>query len=128
MARIFTPQVFSEIRNLVAQGWSAAEIAERIGCTLNSLRVKCSQQGICLRRQSKLASTEGPNGQLTIKLSGNTAVLLQQQAGKQGISGTRFATVLLEAIVRDNLYDAVIDQEIRGDEKSRGARPGRATT
>jgi hypothetical protein len=112
MAKIFTLQVFNEISKLVAQGLSAAEIADRIGCTLNSLRVKCSQQGICLRRQSKLASEGRPQGRLTVKLSGDTAVRLQQQAEKQGISGPRFAAALLEAIVRDNLYDAVIDQDV----------------
>jgi hypothetical protein len=110
MAKIFTPQVFAEILNLVGHGFSAAEIANRIGCKLSSLRVKCSQQGICLRRHSKRGS-EVPQERLTIKLSGSTALRLQQQAGKKGVSGTRYAAALLEAIVRDNLYDAVIDQE-----------------
>jgi hypothetical protein len=124
MAKIFTPQVYVEISNLVAQGLSAAEIADRIGCTLNSLRVKCSQQGICLRRQSRLSSEDRPQGRLTVKLSGNTAVRLQEQAAKQGISGTRFAAALLEAVVRDNLYDAVIDQEIGSRGATKGAGSG----
>ena len=114
MAKIFTPQVFARISSLVAQGVGAAEIADRIGCTLDSLRVKCSQQGISLRRRSRLALVGTPQGRLTIKLCDDTAVLLQQQATKQGISGPRFAAALLEAIVRDNLYDAVIDQDVVG--------------
>jgi len=128
MAKIFTPQVFTEISNLVSQGFSAAEIADKIGCKLNSLRVKCSQQGICLRRQSKLAHEGGSQERLTIKLSGATAVRLLQQAGKQGVSGTRFAAALLEAIVRDNLYDAVIDQEVGSPRLPKDIRQGSGRT
>jgi hypothetical protein len=111
MAKIFTPQVYLEISNLVAQGCSAAEIADKIGCKLTSLRVKCSQQEISLRRESKFSSESRPLGRLTVKLSRHAAVRLQQQAGKQKVSGTKLVEALLEAIVRDNLYDAVIDQD-----------------
>jgi hypothetical protein len=111
MAKIFTPQGFAEILDLVGRGFSAAEIANKIGCTLNSLRVKCSQHGICLRR-SKFGTEIRSQARLTIKLSGATALRLQEQAGKQGVSGVQFAAALLEAIVRDDLYDAVIDQEV----------------
>jgi predicted HicB family RNase H-like nuclease len=114
MSKIFTPQVFVKILNLVDQGFSAAEIAEKVGCTLNSLRVKCSQQGICLRRRAKFGPGITRPERLTVRISGNVAVRLEQQAGKQGISGTKFAANLLEAIVRDNLYDAVIDQDVVG--------------
>jgi hypothetical protein len=47
---------------------------------------------------------------LAFKLSGDTAALLQWEAEKHGISTAKFAASLLETIVRDNLYDAVIDQ------------------
>jgi hypothetical protein len=114
MSKIFTSQVFAQILSLVEQGCGAAEIAAKIGCTLNSLRVKCSQQGISLRRHLGMDSVSKPQGRLTIKLSGSTAALLLQHAEKQGISGNKFAAALLEAIVRDNLYDAVIDQDVAG--------------
>jgi hypothetical protein len=51
---------------------------------------------------------------LAVKLSGDTAVLLQREAEKHGISPATFAALLLETIVRDNLYNAVIDQDIAG--------------
>jgi hypothetical protein len=114
MPKIFTPQAFEQISNLVAQGVRAAEIAERIGCTLNSLRVKCSQQGICLRRRSRDASQCKPQERLTINLAGDIAVLFHQQAWKRGVSAPRFAAALLELILRDNLCDAVIDQDAVG--------------
>jgi hypothetical protein len=110
--RIFTPQVFSRISSLVDQGFGAPEIADKIGCKLGSLRVRCSQQGISLRRHSRSIPAESkPRGHLTIRLYGSAALRLQQQASKRGKSGSRFAAALLEAIVQDNLYDAVIDQD-----------------
>ena len=111
--RIFTPQVFSQISSLVDQGLGAPEIAERIGCKLGSLRVRCSQHGISLRRRSRSmpASERKPQQRLTIHLYGSAALRLQYQAGKRGTSVSRFAAALLEAIVQDNLYDAVIDQD-----------------
>ncbi len=114
MHKIFTPEVFDQIAKLAAQGFSAAEIAAKVGCTLNSLRVKCSHHGICLRRRSKSCPEGRSPGRLTIKLSGDTATLLQQEADKQGVSSTKFAASLLEAIVRDKLYEAVIDQDAVG--------------
>jgi hypothetical protein len=46
--------------------------------------------------------------------------LLQQQAGKLGTAGPRFPAALLDAIVRDNLCDAVIDQDDAGKWKPGG--------
>jgi hypothetical protein len=49
--RIFTPTALAQVKSLVNQGASAAAIADEIGCTLGTLRVKCSQLGISLRRR-----------------------------------------------------------------------------
>ena len=106
----FSPLVFSQINDLIAQGLSAAEIAERIGCKLGSLRVKCSQKGISLRRPN----TPGQSylrKRLMISLPESVALNLQEQAIKKGISQADLALALLDAIVRDNLYDAVIDRD-----------------
>jgi hypothetical protein len=48
--RKLTPSVISMIRPWLDQGLSVAEIAQKIGCTVGSLRVKCSQLKISLRR------------------------------------------------------------------------------
>jgi hypothetical protein len=47
---ILTPAALARVPMLVNQGLSAAEIAEQMGCTLGTLRVKCSQLQISLRR------------------------------------------------------------------------------
>jgi len=102
---IFSPAVFSQVERLVAQGLSAAQIAERIGCKLGSLRVKCSQYGISLRHSKRPFPKR-----LIIPLPARVALSLQKQADKEGVSKVDLAIQLLEAIVRDNLYDAVIDR------------------
>jgi hypothetical protein len=46
---ILTQAALARVASLVNQGRSAAEIADEIGCTLGTLRVRCSQLGISLR-------------------------------------------------------------------------------
>src|SRR5258708_9475435 len=111
---IFWPLVFLEIESFVAQGLSAAEIAEKIGCKLGSLRVKCSQNGISLRRRiasSAATSKDQLPRRLRIWLSEEIAANLQRQADKMGMSRADLAITILDAIARDNLYDAVIDRD-----------------
>jgi hypothetical protein len=106
----FSPEVFSQIKELVARGLRAAEIAERIGCTLGSLRVKCSQKGISLRRW-EVSRQIHFSKRLMISLPETVALNLQRQADKKGITQSDLARALLDAIARDNLYDAVIDRD-----------------
>jgi hypothetical protein len=110
MPRMFSPLVFSQIRSFVAQGLSAAEIADRIGCKLGTLRVKCSQRGISLRQASATTSGSQFHRRLTISLPENVTLDLQKQADKEEVSEADLVLALLDAIVRDNLYDAVIDR------------------
>jgi hypothetical protein len=48
---ILTQAALARIASLVDHGHSAAQIASEIGCTLGTLRVRCSQHGISLRRR-----------------------------------------------------------------------------
>jgi hypothetical protein len=105
---MFSPLVFSQIESFVAQGLSAAEIAAWVGCKLGSLRVKCAQRGISLRRGDKPAFPK----RLVISLPENIALDLRKQADKTGVSQATLAVALLDAIVRDSLYDAVIDRDV----------------
>jgi hypothetical protein len=52
----------ARIPSLIASGLSAAEIADQLGCTEGSLRVRCSQLKISLRR----ASAEGRRQRMAI--------------------------------------------------------------
>jgi hypothetical protein len=123
---IFSPAILSQIRSMVAQGMSPAEIANEIGCTLGTLRVKCSMSGISLRRRRWNPSAGAWNDnipkRLWFSLSDEIAVRFQQQAAERGMTVTKFAAELLEAVVRDNLYDAVIDSDIKADHNIRLSR------
>src|SRR3984893_3822344 len=49
--RVFTPSAINRSRGLAGQGKSASEIAEVVGSTTRSVRVKCSQLKIKLRQE-----------------------------------------------------------------------------
>ena len=49
---ILTQAALARVASLVDHGHSAAQIASEIGCTLGTLRVRCSQHGISLRRRA----------------------------------------------------------------------------
>jgi hypothetical protein len=127
----FTPEVISEIRRWVDQGLSAAEIAQKVGCTLGTLRVRCSQLGIRLRRAgmqpvapSSVDSSRRTRGvrprspeavsrphlRLVISVPRKTLNQLRTRAVSKGFSGPRFAAALLERIAEDDLYEAVLDE------------------
>jgi hypothetical protein len=55
---ILTQAALAHVTSLVDQGRSAAEIAGEIGCTLGTLRVRCSQLGISLRRSARASRRE----------------------------------------------------------------------
>ena len=94
------------IRVLVDEGLSTQEIADRVGCTIGTLRVRCSQVKISLRRSG--------NSKSHICLWVPEAVFgqLQHNATLMGISESELATNLLKTIVQDGLCDAVLDREV----------------
>ena len=55
---ILTQAALARVASLVDHGQTAAEIANEIGCTLGTLRVRCSQLGISLRRRATVSRKE----------------------------------------------------------------------
>jgi hypothetical protein len=125
---MFTPNAIVEIQRWLGEGLSADEIAERIGCTVGTLRVRCSQLGISLRRAkqscgpaqrdahgtrrvraSARQAGSAPRGLLILSVRRGTLDQLHTHASSKGISGSRFAATLLEKIAEDDLYAAVLD-------------------
>lgn len=149
-----TPQVVPQIRRWLDQGFSPKDIADKIGCTLGTLRVRCSQLGISLRRgrnggnENEAIVNEGPacvdpsaafanfnlhgsirqfgdasqrstalateilpirREELAVFIPEVTLYELRNSASVKGISASALATRLLEKIVQDDLYDAVLD-------------------
>jgi hypothetical protein len=117
---VFTPSAIVEIRGWVDEGLIAAEIAERIGCSLGTLRVRCSQLHIPLRRPRSIAQsikqkilrqkTNCEHTELTLSLPNVTIDRLRQHAALRGTSEIGLAATLLEAVAQDSLYDAVLDE------------------
>ena len=91
---------------LVGEGLRAQEIAERVGWTVGTLRVRCSQLKISLRRSG--------NSKSHMCLAVPKAIFgqLQHHATLMGISESELATDLLKTIVQDGLCDAVLDREV----------------
>ena len=135
--KLVTPAVIDEIELWVNDGLSAAAIAEKVGCTLGTLRVRCSQFGVSLRRTKGLVAAVGcPDApaekraatpprmvtartdidaadeeqHLVIRMASPTLHLLRSRAAQKGISDCALARMLLEIIIRDDLYEAVLDE------------------
>jgi hypothetical protein len=122
-----TAMIVPQIKLWVNQGLTTNEIAQRVGCTVGTLRVRCSQLGISLRRAKNLqgrhrelpwtTSNQGwrpPVGneewQLLILIPHTTVRLLHSRAATIGLSGATLAAKLLQKIAQDDLYDAVLDE------------------
>ena len=105
-----TPAMFDSIPALLEQGLSKTQIAGQFGVMLSTLVVQCSRRGISLRRGGRL----GRRRTLTLPeapldLSDKTMVGLRKKARSMGVNEVRLARDLLETIVADDLYDAVLD-------------------
>src|SRR3974390_2223397 len=74
------------IRLLVDEGLSAQEIADRVGWTIGTLRVRCSQLKISLRRSGKSKS------RMCLAVPNAIFGQLQHQATLMGISESELAT------------------------------------
>jgi hypothetical protein len=87
--------------------------------------VKYFQNGISLQRRSAAAATPKSKAtrRLTISLPPAVALDFQKQAEKKGVSQADLAATLLDAITRNNLYDALIDP----DSEPKGHKPSRVS-
>jgi DNA-binding CsgD family transcriptional regulator len=112
--RVFTPSAINIIRELAGQGKSASEIAEVIGSTTGSVRVKCSQLKIKikLRRQGQQGHIRQIAGQrLVICLSDAIYAALKRKAADMQKSAVELSGELLDAIISSDIYEAVLDDD-----------------
>jgi hypothetical protein len=115
---ILTKDVMAGIPALVEQGLKPPAIAERFGCKVGTLKVRCSQEKISLRTPRTHGSAtlvpKQPRERFTLEsslqLSRVAMARLRQRAHATGISEAQLATDLLEIIAQDDLYDAVLDR------------------
>src|SRR5262249_19609462 len=119
---IFTGSVIRQIALWVRDGARPGEIAQRIGCTVGTLRVRCSQLGISLKRpglrssQSNQAlsaiahATSSQPAVVCFQVTLNQPFMDQFEgsARAKGLSSGALAQALLEVIAQDGLYEAVL--------------------
>ena len=113
---------------MVEQGVRSADIANEIGCTLGTLRVRCSQSKISLRhvrftkvegdradypdsREAEAASYH-TRRRLSFSLGQKALIQLDEWAAMNGMSTTSLVVKLLVAIARDSLFAAVLDEAV----------------
>jgi hypothetical protein len=122
-----TKHLMAGIPVLVQQGLNAEAIAARLGCTVGTLRVRCSQAQISLRVPKKVnvvplvpASPAKPQQSkqciafavpTTLQLSRVAMSRLRQRAEATGMTEAELVTTLIEMIAQDDLYDAVLDNK-----------------
>ena len=124
---ILTKDVMAGIPVLVQQGLNAEAIAARLGCTVGTLKVRCSQARISLRvpKEAKVVplvslvpAPKPPQSKrcfafalpTTLQLSRVAMSRLRQRAEAIGVNEAQLASDLLEVIAQDDLYDAVLDR------------------
>ena len=108
-----TDEMFGRIPALLHEGTTKAEIAAMYGVTLGTLTVLCSRRGTSLRkggslpRRTNLTLPDQP-----LPLSDGVLKSLRETTRAMGKDSTaRLVSDLLEKIVSDGLYKAVLDEE-----------------
>jgi hypothetical protein len=104
---ILTREVLARIPAMVASGSTRQAIADALGCKLSTLQVRCSQSGISLRRRKRPETESYTN----VRLNRDVVALLRDRAARNGETVHALARRLLETIAREDLYDAVLDEE-----------------
>jgi hypothetical protein len=108
-----TDEMFARIPALLHEGTTKAEIAAMYGVTLGTLTVLCSRRGTSLRkggslpRRTNLTLPDQP-----LLLSDGVLKSLREATRTMGKDSTAgLVSDLLEKIVSDGLYKAVLDEE-----------------
>jgi hypothetical protein len=132
---VFTPAVARQIAPWVRDGARAGDIAQRIGCTVGTLRVRCSQLGISLRRPGPRSSqcnqalsapvhttsTRPTTACFQVTLNEPVMDQFEGSARARGLSSAALAQALLEVIVQDGLYEAVLDEGFPAPQRVTGS-------
>ena len=122
--RVFTPENLIVVREMAARGCSAREIAEVIGSTPSSVRVKCSQQKIRLKRGRGPGRSNGRFGgpeesaqrvRIVAYLPEQIYAVLVQRAHALRKPPSLLASMLLSALATSELYQTVLDDATQAD-------------
>ena len=110
---ILTAEMYAEIPALIEQGFTKIDIAQRFGVklapepVLNNRLISYPLGPGSLGRKRTLTLPEAP-----LDLSDATMTALRKKARSMGTCEVRLARDLMETIVADDLYSAVLDLEV----------------
>jgi DNA-binding CsgD family transcriptional regulator len=125
---VFTPRAVETIRRLADHEKTAAEIADVIGSTAGSVRVKCSQLKIKLTRgRRRNIILQIGRQKLTVYMRPSDCAALKWKAARLQRSSDELAADLLEAIISSDIYEAVLDEDDAHVSRTRDRNP-KATT
>jgi len=108
-----TQNSYDSIPDLLERGLNKFQIAEHFGVTPSTLQVQCSRRGITLRRGGKLLRRRTLTlPEAPLDLSDAIMAALRAKALALGTNEARLVRDLVETIVEDDLYSAVLDLEV----------------
>jgi hypothetical protein len=113
--RVFTANTVELMRGSASQGLSAVEIADTIGSTAASVRVKCCRLKIKLSRRGRSGLRSASDlltkePKLTVFMRPLDYAALSLKANNRRKSAVEYAAMLLKAVIDSNLYEAVLDE------------------
>jgi DNA-binding NarL/FixJ family response regulator len=107
--KVFTPHALNVLREMAAAGHSARQIAEALGSTAGSIRVKCSQLKVRLCQQPKNASPSRLH--LSFMFAAAESEALRRAAAERCVEPLQLGRMILRAVLRDDLIKAVLDND-----------------
>jgi hypothetical protein len=111
--RRFTEAEIDKLRLMAECGHTGQSIARALDRRPQAIRVKCVELGVRLRRQA-IANRR-------VRLPEATRQKLKATADSYNMTVVRFSELLLETIIRDKLFDAVLD--VRSVKPTTATRP-----
>jgi hypothetical protein len=110
--KVLTQEKYDSIPALLEQGLDRTQIAALFGVTPASLQVQCSRRGISLRQGGRRTPRRDLSlADAKLDLNQHVMIALREKARSMGVDEVRLASDLLETIVTDDLYGAVLDLE-----------------
>jgi hypothetical protein len=119
VTKIFTDEVLDSIPAKIEAGLCRKQIAQDIGVSVESLQVTCCRHGISLRRKGWVAKVrKSRNKHQRLLIAAELIARLRERAERHGVTECHLVTRLLELIVEDDLFDAILDDtvEVKGIE------------
>jgi hypothetical protein len=113
----FTADDIAKLQWMASLGHPATSIAQSLSRTPQAVRVKCVELGIRLRPRRAV-------GGARFKIPDRLFQALHVEGLARGVKATGLARQLLESIVRDRLYSAVLDVPMKSLPPPRRRRKG----